>query len=148
VNPLLKKAIQTGTLVNVMMYRRTNGRLGGRGLDKLPLLLLTAPGRKTGTPRTVPVAYFPHDAEYIVVGTGRPGSKQTPQWFLNLQAAGHADIRIREQEHDVDVRVSTGDERNQLWAKVAGRSPQFAKFQERIGRTQPIAVLTARSRPA
>ncbi len=83
-----------------------------------PLLLLTVPGRRSGTLRTVPVLYFDHSGGYLVVGTGM-GSKTTPQWFRNLQAAGRARIRIREREHEVDAHVAADPERAQLW----GRSP-------------------------
>jgi hypothetical protein len=35
-NPVMKKAIQAGTKANVCLYRRTNGRAGGRGMGRLP----------------------------------------------------------------------------------------------------------------
>ena len=57
-NPVTKKATQAGTNANVWLYRQTKGRVGGRGMGRLPLLLLTVPGRHSGTPHTVPVAYL------------------------------------------------------------------------------------------
>src|SRR5262249_28581512 len=56
-NLATKKATQAGAWVNAWLYRRTNGRVGGRGMGRVPLLL-TVSGRKTGTPRTVPVGYL------------------------------------------------------------------------------------------
>jgi F420H(2)-dependent quinone reductase len=144
-NPVARKAIQAGTGANVWLYRRTNGRVGGRGMGRLPLLLLTVPGRHSGTPRTVPVAYLDHDGGYLVVGTGMGGSRRTPQWFLNLTAAGNGHIRIREREHDVDARLITGAERDELWPRIAARAPHFAKWQARTGRTLPVAGLIAHS---
>jgi len=91
-----RKAVLAWTKANVWVYRRTNGRVGGRGLGRLPLLLLTVPGRNSGRPHTVPIAYFDHNGGYLVVGTGMSGSKRTLQWFLNLKAAGKGRIRIRE----------------------------------------------------
>jgi hypothetical protein len=85
-----RKAVQAATKTNVWLYRRTSGRIGGRGMDKRPLLLLTVPGRRSGVLRTVPVVYFDHSGGYLVVGTGMGGSKRTPQWFLNLRSAGRA----------------------------------------------------------
>jgi hypothetical protein len=89
-NPVMRKAIQVGTRANVWLYQRTNGRVGRRGIGRLPLLLLTVSGRKSGTPYTVPVAYFDHNGGYIVVGTGMGGSKELPQWLLNLEAWARA----------------------------------------------------------
>lgn len=144
-NSLVRKATQLGTAANVWVYRQTNGRVGGRGLGRLPLLLLTVPGRKSGVAHTVPIAYFDHDDDYLVVGTGMGGSRRTPQWFLNLKAAGRGHIRIREREHDVDARLTTDAERAELWSQIAVRAPHFAKFQGRTGRTLPIVVLTIHS---
>jgi deazaflavin-dependent oxidoreductase (nitroreductase family) len=143
--PLIRKATQLATAANVWIYRLTNGRVGGRGMGGLPLLLLTVPGCKSGVPRTVPIVYFGHDNGYLVVGTGMGGSQRTPQWFLNLKAAGRGHIRIGGREHDVDARQATDPERAELWAQVAARAPHFAKWQVRTGRAFPLAVLTVRS---
>ena len=144
-NPVARKAVQAGTKANVWLYRRTNGRFGGRGMGRLPLLLLTVVGRNSGTPHTVPVAYFDHNGGYIVVGTGMGGSKAIPQWFLNLKAAGKGHIRIREREHDVDAHLTSDADRDELWPQITARAPHFAKFQARTGRMLPIVVLTAHS---
>ena len=142
---MLRRAVRAGTKANVWLYRRTNGRAGGRGMGRLPLLLLTVPGRSSGMPHTVPVAYIGHNGGYLVVGTGMGGSKAIPQWFVNLQAAGKGRIRIGGREHDVDARLISGAERDKLWPQVAARAPHFAKWQARIGRTLPVAVLTVHS---
>jgi deazaflavin-dependent oxidoreductase (nitroreductase family) len=144
-NLVTRKAIQVYTKANVWLYRRTNGRVGGRGMGRLPLLLLTVPGRKSGTPHTVPVAYFDHNGDYLVVGTGMGGSKETPQWFLNLKAAGRGHIRVSEREYDVDAHLTSDGERDELWPQLAARAPHFAKWRARTGRTLPIVVLTAHS---
>jgi deazaflavin-dependent oxidoreductase (nitroreductase family) len=107
--------------------------------------LLTVPGRQSGTPRTVPVAYFVHDGGYVVVGTGMGGSSRIPQWCLNLQAAGKSHVRIGAREHDVDAHPATGAERAELWPRIAARAPHFANWQARTGRTLPVVVLTERS---
>ena len=138
-NPVLRKAVRAGTKANVWLYRRTNGRAGGRGIGRLPLLLLTVPGRGSGTPHTVPVAYLDHNGGYLVVGTGMGGSRAVPQWFLNLQAAGKGRIQIRDRERDVDAHLASDIDREKLWPQIAARAPHFAKWQARTGRTFPVA---------
>jgi deazaflavin-dependent oxidoreductase (nitroreductase family) len=144
-NPVAKNATRAWTAANVWMYRRTNGRVGGRGMGRVPLLLLSVPGRKTGTMRTVPVAYFDHDDGYLVTGTGMGGSRRTPQWCLNLQAAGRGHVRIGARGLDADAHLATGSERDELWPQIAARAPHFAKWQARTGRTLPVIVLTPKS---
>lgn len=80
-NPVTRKAIQAGIKANVWLYRRTNGRVGGRGMGRLRLLLLTVPGRTSGTPHTVPIAYLDHNGDYLVVGTGMDGSSAPRSGF-------------------------------------------------------------------
>jgi F420H(2)-dependent quinone reductase len=142
-----RKAVQAATRLNVWLYRRTNGRVGGRGMGGLPLLLLTVPGRRSGTPYTVPVVCFEHTGKHLVVGTGMGGSKETPQWFRNLAAAGTGRIRLAGQNHDVEACVASAAERDELWEVIAARAPHFAKWQMRIGRSFPVAVLTYRPSP-
>ena len=140
-NAAARKAVQAGTRLNVWLYRRTNGRLGGRGMGGLPLLLLTVPGRRSGALHTVPIVYFDHDGKRVVVGTGMGGSKTTPQWFRNLVGAGAGRIRVGDQEQDVEARVVSAAERDRLWTVIAARAPHFDKWQASIGRTFPVAVL-------
>jgi deazaflavin-dependent oxidoreductase (nitroreductase family) len=147
-NVVMRKAVQAGTKANVWVYRRTNGRVGGRGIGRLPLLLLTVPGRNSGMPHTVPVAYLDHKGGYLIVGTGMGGSKAIPQWFLNLQAAGKGQIQIGGREHDVDAHPTSDAERERLWPHIAARAPHFAKWQTGTGRGLPVVVLTVRSSPA
>ncbi|MEV7965442.1 nitroreductase/quinone reductase family protein [Sphaerisporangium sp. NPDC088356] len=142
-HPALKSAMRTSTAAAVWLYRRTNGRVGGTAKG-LPLLLLTVPGRKTGTPRTVAVACFRHDGGYVVIGSAG-GMKNNPQWIGNLRAAGWARIQLGGEEHDVDARVTEGTERDDLWAGVVlARAPFFSRYQEKSGRVIPIAVLHPR----
>jgi deazaflavin-dependent oxidoreductase (nitroreductase family) len=141
-NLVTRKAAQAGTKTNVWLYRRTNGRVGGRGMGRLPLLLLTVPGRHSGTPHTVSVAYLDHNGGYLVVGTGMGGSRAVPQWFLNLQAAGKGHIQVRNQEHDVVAHLASDADREELWPQIAARAPHFAKWQTRTGRMFPVVLLT------
>ena len=144
-NPVTKKAAQAGTKANVWLYRRTNGRIGGRGMGRLPLLLLTVPGRHSGTPHTVPVAYLDHNDGYLLVGTGMGGTRAVPQWFLNLHAAGKGHIQVRDREHDIDARLTSDAEREELWPQIAARAPHFAQWQARTGRMFPVVLLNIRA---
>ncbi len=142
-NPVLKKTLQAANATAVGLYRRSGGRIGGkaRGTD---VLLLTVAGRKSGQPRTVAVSYFEHDGAYVIAGSGG-GSKRDPQWVGNLAAAGQARIQIRDRVREVGGRIAESAERDRLWNEVVlARFPFFAKYQEKAGRTIPVAVLTPR----
>ncbi|TDW29281.1 nitroreductase/quinone reductase family protein [Cryobacterium psychrophilum] len=125
----------------VWIYRLTNGLIGG-SLGRLDVLLLTVPGRKSGTPHTVPVGFFEHEGGYLVVGSAG-GSPQEPQWFRNLRKSARAHIQIRSRHTDVFVRVTDPAERDRLWNDVViAQASTFARYQKNTDRTIPIAVLT------
>jgi deazaflavin-dependent oxidoreductase (nitroreductase family) len=140
---MAKTIMATGNKLASWLYERSNGSIGGSARG-VPVLLVTVPGRKSGTPRTVPLAYFEHDGGYLVAATAG-GSKHDPEWIRNLDASDWAEVRVGEQQFDVDVRVIRGEERDRLWADViVSRAPSFARYEEKSGRSIPLALLTRR----
>ena len=67
--PAVRRWMRRANRLGVALYRRSGGRIGGTAKG-VPVLLLTVPGRRTGTPHTVPVAYLHHDNAYLVAGAG------------------------------------------------------------------------------
>lgn len=142
-NLVARKAMAAGNNAAAWVYRRSRGRIGGSAKG-VPVLLLTVSGRKTGKPRTVPVAFFEHGTGYLVAASAG-GGKANPQWIHNLGAAGKAHINIYEEEYEVDARIPDSAERDRLWQEVVlTKAPFFAKYEEKSGRTIPISLLTPR----
>lgn len=141
-NPVVRRLARGANAAAVALYRWSSGRIGGTAAGRTPVLLLTAPGRTTGLPRTTPVSYFSHDGAYLVVGSAG-GSPSEPQWMRNLRAAPRAQVQVRAEQRDVQVHVAEGEERDRLWHDVVvQRAPAFAAYETKSGRTMPIAVLT------
>jgi deazaflavin-dependent oxidoreductase (nitroreductase family) len=140
----MNRVLAAGNRVASWVYRRTNGGLGGSARG-VPVLLLTVPGRRTGKPRSVPVAFFEYDNHLVVAATAG-GAKTDPQWVRNLASAGRALIQVRDDQYEVDARIADPDERDMLWRDViVAQAPQFAKYEEKSGRTIPVALLTRRA---
>lgn len=134
--------MRTGNRLGVRLYRWSGGRVGGRGADRVPVLLLTVPGRKTGRPRTTPVGYFEDGGSYLVVGSGG-GMPDDPQWFKNLRATTSADVEIGRTRLTTSVTELAGDARDRAFTDVVlSRSPRFAKYETKSGRRMPVARLT------
>ena len=141
-NAAMKRLMRAGNGLAVFLYRKSNGRIGATARGGTPVLLLTVPGRKTGTPRTTPVSYFEVEGAYVVTGTAG-GTKQDPQWFRNLRAASRAHVELGPRRLEVDVHVASEAERVRLWREVVlARVPSFATYEEKSGRVIPVAVLT------
>jgi len=141
-NRVMQTLMRTGNKLGVALYRRSGGRIGGKGGGGVPVLLLTVAGRRTGLPRTTPVGYFEHQGGYLVVGSAN-GQPEDPQWFKNLRRAPRASVQIGRVEHEVSVRVLAGEERDRLWQEVIlAQVPRFAKYETKTTRTIPLALLT------
>lgn len=132
---------RTGNRIGVWMYRTFDGRLAS-GRKDVHVLMLTAPGRRSGVPRSACVRYLEADDGYVVWGTGS-GSPRDPLWFENLRAAGRAEVQIGPRTFRVDARELHGDERDRVWRDVVlAAAPEVERYATKARRTIPVAVLT------
>jgi deazaflavin-dependent oxidoreductase (nitroreductase family) len=128
-----------GTL-SKQLYRWSKGRLMGK-VRGVPVLLITTPGRKTGAQHTTAVSYFEDDGRFVVTGSAG-GSPSDPQWFKNLRHADQAVIEVGPRRIDVTVKIAGPEEHKILWNKLIAGAPFFAKYQTKVERQIPMAILT------
>ena len=112
--------------------------VGGPG--KLPTLLLTTIGRKSGEPRHLPLLYEKTNAGYIIVAS-KGGSPSHPAWYLNLLATPECEIRVGAEHHHVIARIAEGNERLELWNLMAKLYPPYNDYQAGTDRERPVIVL-------
>ena len=132
--------MRTAGAISIWIYRVSAGRVMGR-VRGVPVLLLMVAGRKTGLPRTTAVSYIEDADRYVVTGSAG-GAQSDPQWFRNLRSADHAVIEVGRQRMDVTVAVADAEQRRVLWERLVSRHPFFAKYQEKVRREIPMALLT------
>ena len=136
---LRHRARHAGNSVGLLVHRVAKGRLDAFGDQKV--LMLTVPGRRTGQPRSVMVAYLDHDGGHLVWGTAS-GAPTDPDWFRNLRRADRARVEIGTTAYDVVPQELTGPERDRVWREVVlARVPGVARYAAKAGRTIPLAVL-------
>jgi deazaflavin-dependent oxidoreductase (nitroreductase family) len=140
-SPLRKPIV----MLNVLAYRLSSGKLGGK-YRALPVLLITTKGRKTGKERTWPVAYIQDGDSYIVTGSNA-GRANHPAWLLNLQGTPHATIQVGSVKQRVAARQATPDERSRLWQMLTKREPHYDEYQEHLDRQIQMMILKPDSRP-
>ena len=129
-----------GNRIGVWMYRTLDGRLSSGSKD-VHVLMITTPGRRTGTPRSTCVRFLETDEGLVVWGTGS-GSPRDPDWFRNLRAAEVAQMQVRDRHFEAVARELVGDERDAMWHDVVlAEAPEVVKYERRAGRTIPVAVL-------
>lgn len=121
------------------VYRATGGRWTMSGLYT-PVLVLTTIGRKSGEPRTIPIATFRHGDAFVIVGSnfGRPNH---PAWSYNLLANPEATVGYRGKKFPVKARLASDEERADLWPKITSQLQNFERYPERSGRELRIFIL-------
>lgn len=128
------------TRAHCATYRATRGLIGGN-LIGIQMLLLTTRGRKTGIPRTLPLAYVEHD-DHLVIVASNGGSERPPQWWLNLRARPIAEVQVGGERFDVRWELAAPDERMELWRKLQAAIPAYRAYRVRTEREIPIVLLT------
>jgi F420H(2)-dependent quinone reductase len=121
------------------VYRLTGGKIGGQ-IGKLPVLLLTTIGRKSGRPRTQPLAYTPVADGYAVIAS-KGGAPQHPLWYLNLRANPLAEVTVGRETRRVRARDAQGEERERLWRALADLYPGYDRYAQKTSRRIPVVVL-------
>jgi len=141
-NRVVKSLFRAGNKLATTLYRRTGGKVGGKGRGGTPVLLLTVAGRRSGLPRTAPIGYFEHEGGWLVVGSAG-GLPQDPEWFKNLRRAEWADVEVGRVRRRVTIRELTGEERDRAWRDVVvAQNPAYAPYEKKTSRTIPLALLT------
>ena len=136
---LKRRFTRIGNRIGVWLYRRFDGRLSAG--KNATVLLVTAPGRRTGIPRSTCVRYLQTAEGFVVWGTAS-GAPEDPDWFRNLRAADVADVQVRGDRLKVRPHELVGAERDAMWNDVVlAQAPGVAKYARRAGRTIPVAVL-------
>jgi F420H(2)-dependent quinone reductase len=124
---------------HVWVYRRTDGRLGGRWLGA-PVLLLEVAGRRTGKLRTTPMIYLVADGVPVIM-PANAGHRRSPAWWLNLRDAGTGQVRIGARRLRVRPRVIDGDEYARTLVRFRRICPSADEYARLAGRPLPLVAL-------
>lgn len=127
--------------IDPVIFRATGGRFTSTGVPTLPMLALTVPGRRSGTPRTVQLAYH-RDGDDLLVVASAMGQPHHPAWRYNLEAAGAGEVRARGTTCRVTARVLDEDEKRRLWPAIRRTIPQMATYERRTDRDIKVFRLT------
>jgi F420H(2)-dependent quinone reductase len=136
---LVRMITRTISGTHEFWYRMTGGLVGG-SLGRLPVLLLTTTGRKSGKKRTTPLVYLA-DGDNLVIIASNGGSDQHPEWWLNLRANPNAEVQVGPDVKSVVAEKAEGTERERLWREVNELYAGYDEYQRSTKREIPVVVL-------
>lgn len=133
------KEIQEFNRSVITEFRGNNGVVGGPFTD-IPLLLLTATGRKTGLDRVIPLAYLFEDNRYIIIASFA-GAPVNPPWYYNLLSNPRVIVEVGSERFTAMAAILTEPERTEMFKKMAEAMPQFLEYQRKTSRVIPVIAL-------
>ena len=93
---------------------------------------------------TVQLAYHRDGDNYLVVASSM-GSQTHPAWRYNLEAAGTAEVRVRNGVFTATATVLSAQEKQRLWPDIQATIPQMATYVRRTDRDFRVFRLTRTS---
>lgn len=135
-----EKFIKWFMAFNVWLLKVSHGRLGNK-LGTQTILLLETTGRKSGKEHIIPIAYFEHGSQYIIVASNW-GRDQQANWYLNLKHHPKAKLGIRGAWVSVSAHEAEDQEYLALWQFVTERHPPYLSYQKKTSRKIPVMVFT------
>ncbi len=104
--------------------------------------LITTRGAKSGAPRKASLAFLWQGDDMVLVAS-KGGSPHHPAWYHNLKADPHVVVQHRGGIEQRIAREAEGEERDRLFARMAGSFANFAAYQKRaVNRKIPVMVLS------
>jgi deazaflavin-dependent oxidoreductase (nitroreductase family) len=119
------------------LQKSTRGRWSTLGRTRLPQLILTTTGRRSGEPREAVLLYAVDGDGWVLVGSNW-GQAHHPAWSGNLVADPHATVTIKGVTVPVVATLVHDDERARLLPALLAVWPGYADYAERAGR--PLRV--------
>ncbi len=138
-SPQSNTIIKWMSRAQTLLYKKTDGKLGGKFLQGAPVALLTTIGRKTGEPRVSPLLYL-REGNRIVLIASKGGSASNPMWYLNLKANPKVSVQIKDEVLNLTARDATEDERAHYWPKMAQMYTSFDDYQSWTDRVIPVVI--------
>lgn len=126
--------------VDRRLQRATGGRWSVLGRVRLPQLVLTTTGRRSGDPRDAVLLYARDGSAWVVLASNW-GQAHDPAWALNLLADPRATVTVAGVGTPVRARTASDDERARLLPRLREIWPGYDAYAERAGRPLPLFVL-------
>jgi F420H(2)-dependent quinone reductase len=130
-------SFRTLDAVHGFLYRRGLAR----SMGKMPQILLTTTGRKTGKPRTVPLGVVREGDGWAVIASFN-GNDVHPSWWLNLVAHPEATIQVDDQILKVRMQEITNPaDRERIWNTAVALVRRYATYAKKTSRVIPLGLL-------
>ena len=119
--------------------------MSGGKVVNMDALVLTTVGRRSGEPRSTPLAWFPGPDGSWLIAASANGAAKHPAWYHNIAAnPDQVTIEIAGRTIPVSAEELHDREREIAWHQIISRAPTFTAYAQHTDREIPVIRLTAR----
>jgi deazaflavin-dependent oxidoreductase (nitroreductase family) len=140
---VLMKLIEPLAKRQIASYRKTGGNSRMIRMMKMPVVLLTTKGARSGEERTVTINGFADGDDVWLIVASKGGAATHPAWFRNM--VQHPDdiwLEVGSRKMKVRGDTLTGRDREEALAGIVKVLPQYAGYEKKTDRQIPIVRLT------
>lgn len=119
--------------IDPILFRATNGRFTSTGVPTLPMLTMTAVGRKSGEKRAVQLAYHKDGDDLLIVASAM-GAENHPAWRYNIEANPDVEVQVRGERFDAVAELLSDEDKARVWPAVKRTIPQMNVYEKRTDR--------------
>ncbi len=116
-----------------LIFKATNGRLTSMGPPGMPMLTMTAIGRRSGEPRSVHLVCVEHEGAALVVASAM-GQERHPSWRYNIEANPEVQVQMSGERFAARAELLTDPEKAAVWDDVRRAIPQLDVYEKRTDR--------------
>ena len=130
--------------VDPVLFKLSNGRFTSTGIPTLPMLTMTAVGRRSGHPRDVQLAYHRDGNDLLVVASAM-GQERHPAWKYNIEANPEVEVQVRGERYGAFAERLTDEEKDAVWPAIKQTIPQMNTYEVRTDRNIRVFRLRRRA---
>src|SRR5438132_133697 len=139
-NQVKDAAARLVTGIHRAVFTASGGRVGGRVM-RMPVVMLTTTGRKSGKRRTTMLTSPVQEDGRVVLVASYGGDDRNPAWFLNLSDNPEVELTMAGRTQAMKARVASAEEKAELWPRVVEAYKGYGQYQERTERQIPLVIL-------
>jgi F420H(2)-dependent quinone reductase len=125
----------------VELYERSGGTEGNT-MHRLPVVILTTVGKRSGKLRKTPIMRVESGGQYVLVAS-MAGAPSHPDWYHNVTASMTVVLQDGPRPREYACRVLAGAEREKWWGRAVAAFPTYADYQKMTTREIPLVLLEA-----
>jgi deazaflavin-dependent oxidoreductase (nitroreductase family) len=131
---------KVGTGIHRAIFNASKGRIFGKTFG-MPIVELVTTGHRSGKERSTMLAVPIVDGDRLVLVASFGGDDRHPAWYFNLQANPEVRTTTAGSTRTMIARISTEEERDELWPQITSVFEGYARYQERTERLIPVVIL-------